>query len=114
MDKVSIVIPHPTVSDGDSFTAKFYFRDQASGVASAPDTIHWRVDCLTNCQVVQDWTALTAGESYSLTIASAVNALINSFNQNETRQITVVGNKDGVYQSSAVRRWTVKNRNLVP
>ncbi len=117
MDQVAIVIPRPEVLENANFTAKVYFRDQASNAADHPDTVHFRIDDLTNCRVVQDWAAVDIGAtdtSCDIALASSYNALYNSHSPVQRMQLTVAGNKDGTFAASSQVQWWVKNRNLMP
>lgn len=112
MDLVSIVLPVPVVNEGDNFTIKAYFRDRDSNTADAPSTVHYRIDCMTTGEVVQDWATVSAGESVAIALASDFNAIINSKNKSEIKRIIVVGDKDSTFQASAKANWTVKSLEI--
>lgn len=106
-DRVAIHIPRSTWNEGSAFTAEAYFRDGAN--ADVPGTVHYRIDCLTACRTVRDWTAVSAAVAVEIVITSPDNAILCDGNRRETKQLTVVANKDTDAQSVGVTRWIVEN-----
>mgnify|MGYP000883576447 CR=1 FL=1 len=86
-DQVAIQIPKPRVKEGSSFAATAYFR--ASGSASTPTNVYYRVDNLTTDEVVVDWTAIDPAGNVSIDITAAQNAISSQCNRTEKRQLTV-------------------------
>ncbi len=114
MDQIAIQIPKTNVQEGDSFAASAYFRDRATASADAPDTVHYRVDCLTTGREVVDWTVAAAGESASVLIASAYNLIQSRCNPYEKKQMTIRANKDATDQVSNRVIWSVRNQDFYP
>jgi hypothetical protein len=110
-DRAELYIPVNVTDDGESFTATVNFVDQSSESASAPSTVHYRIDCLTNAAKVLDWTSVTAADSVAIQIASAYNAIRTAANQFERKQITVMGDRGLTTQCSDLKQWLVHNRN---
>jgi hypothetical protein len=76
------------------------FQDDETGEPVAVSTSEWRMDCLTNDSLVQDWTASTVqtitGDlgvvtEYRTTIAipAGLNAIINDANKRELKKVSV-------------------------
>jgi hypothetical protein len=86
-DTVGIQIPKPRVNEGSSFNATAYFR--TAGDAVTPTNAYYRIDNLTGCSVVKDWTSLTPATSISIAITSTYNALVSQCNRIEKLQLTV-------------------------
>lgn len=107
MPDVYIKIPKPSVKEGNSFTATAYFRSDAT--ASAPSTAKYRVDCLTTQKTLTDWTTLTPAASISISITRTDNAIQDSSNRIERKQLTVAGNPDTSTQTRQSIVWEVEN-----
>ena len=97
-----------TVNEGDSFDVEASFFDTADAVA-LPSTIRYQVYCKTNKQVVRDWTNVAIGTSVTINIKPADNAIINSRNSYELRQLVVQTNANTDTKKSEVLEWRVKN-----
>ena len=113
-DQALLYIPVDKVPEGANFTATVQFKDASSGVASAPATVHFRIDCLTTNAKVLDWTAVTAGDSVSISIASSYSAILSSSNAEERKQLTVAGDKAGTFECIDQKTWIVRNDNIIP
>lgn len=112
MDQVTIVIPKTRVQEGDSFPVSAYFRDRSTAEADAPDTVDFRVDCLTTGRVVVDWTAAAAGDSTSILMQSDYSAILNRSNSTEQKQLTVRANRGTSSQVSERKIWIVRNQDF--
>jgi hypothetical protein len=96
-------------NEGDGFihTAGFYDDDWAD---SSPATARYRIDCLTTKREVRDWTEITSPtQSVDIVITPADNAIINTRNKVERKEITVQSNYGTDTQKSEVMQWDVKN-----
>jgi hypothetical protein len=111
-DLALLYIPVDKTRDGDNFTADVQFRDSESGELSAPGTVDFRIDCITNDQEVLGWTSATADDTVSIAIASIYNAIIMTTNPSEIKQLTVTGDRGQTFQCTAQKRWTVLNLDL--
>lgn len=107
VDQVAIQIRRSTWNEGSAFAAEAYFR--AGADADVPGTVHYRIDCLTTCRTVQDWTSIPTAAAVEIAISAANNAIQCDANDRETKQLTVVADKDAASQSVGVIRWTVEN-----
>jgi len=108
-DQVNILIPKLSVNEGSAFTATAYFRDRATSAASAPGTAKYRVDNLTTCRALTDWTSLTPAESVSIAITATHNAIQSQCNKTERVQLTVASNPDTATQARESIEWEVMN-----
>lgn len=108
-DQVSITIPRPKVQEGSAFTATAYFRDRATAAASTPTNIRYRVDCLTTGTVLADWTTVSAASSATISITATHNAIKDSGNTTERKQLTVAADHGLSTQVRERAVWEVEN-----
>jgi hypothetical protein len=113
MDKIAIQISRTRVNEGDSFPVNLAFVDLEGETTEAPDTVDFRVDCLTTGHIMVDWTTAAPGDTSSIQIDSAANALQVRSNRTERRQLTVRANRDATTQVSGQVRWTVRNQDFL-
>jgi hypothetical protein len=66
-------------------TARFLTAD----VLTAPTNVYYRLDCLTTCQTIQDWTSVSADDEVDLTLTASQNAIQCQDNEVERKQLTV-------------------------
>ncbi len=99
--------PKNRVTEGTSFSMVAYFRDGAT--AAAPTTAQYRVDCLTTNQELTTWTDLTPAVNNEIAITATHNAIQNSSNRTELKQITVQSDQDTDAQTRSVSTWIVVN-----
>ena len=100
-----------SIQEGSAFTVTAKFYDDASDpwTLSAPTTIRYRVDNLSDGQSVLDWTTVSAASSASIVITGAQNALQNQDTQWETHELTVQANSGLSTQYSEKYRWKIIN-----
>ena len=108
MTDVFISVPNPITIEGSSFNVTAYFRD-SSNAAEAPTTSKYRIDCLSTGKELLDWTTLTPAVSNSIAITATYNAIQNSSNTTEKKQITVAANPGGATQTRDVAIWLTEN-----
>lgn len=108
-DQVEIQIPKTKLNEGSGFTATAYFRTRSTMAANTPTAVKYRVDCLTTRTTLQDWTTLTPGESVSVSITPTHNAIQDSNNKRERKQLTVASDPGTSSEQKGVIRWTVEN-----
>ena len=94
--------------EGQSFVATFKFFD-TNFVPASPATARYRIDCLTSKAVVRDWTTLSAAQTIDIAVTPADNAIQNSSNPSERRQLVVQSNYGTDVQSVQSSEWTVEN-----
>lgn len=85
-----------------------------SGVAEAPDSMSYRIDCLTSAKQILDDTALVAASSVEITLTPTDNAIQAEANAYETKIVTVTctyGASDGV---KSQYHYKVRNLSKVP
>ena len=97
------------------------FQDDETGEPVSVSTSEWRMDCLTNDSMVQDWTASTVqtitGDlgvvtEYRTTIAipAGLNTIINDANKRELKLVQVVADRGLDTEFSAQVEYYVVNR----
>ena len=96
------------------------FFEANPGVPTVPPTVHWRLRCLTNDVVLQDWTEVAyeiqsdesgavMGVRATIDIDGALNVLQNDNNRRETKQLQVVAGKDTAREFSKFHEYAVAN-----
>jgi hypothetical protein len=65
------------------------FRDRTTVANVTPTNIRYRIDDLTNCATILDWTAVSPDDEITLTITPTQNELQSQCNREEKRQVTV-------------------------
>jgi hypothetical protein len=95
-------------NEGQSATVNIVFQDD-DNVATTPTTLRYRIDCLTNRRQVRDWTTLTPASSVSIPITPSDNAILNTRNDVERRQMVIQTEYGTNDQAVEYSEWTVKN-----
>ena len=103
-----IGITDTNIAERSSITVTAYFRN-SSNAASAPSTVHYRIDNLTTQTNITGWTSVTPGVSVDITIKSAENRIIGQSNVRERRQITVSADKGTTTETRDTAEWFVNN-----
>jgi hypothetical protein len=106
-DTVAIQIPKPRVKEGSSFTATAYFR--ASGAASTPTNVYYRIDNLTTGEAKADWTSVSAAANVSISVTATHNAIGSQSNRTEKLQLTVAADHGLSTQVRNFAEWEVEN-----
>lgn len=86
----------------------FVFKD-SRGVPRVPDTVHYKLVCLTTDTVLVDWTTLTPAASLDLEIGSSLNRIIDDANPAERKELTVEANQDTERAWNQVATYRVLN-----
>ena len=115
-DQVEIVLPKTVYPERTSFTATAYFRTRATGAASTPTTVEYRIDNITTRTTVTDWTTVTPGNSVSITVKSGENTIESStghafsgFPKWEKLQLTVSADRNLDTEVNNIRQWRCNN-----
>ena len=108
-DQIALSIPETRFKEGSAFTATANFRTRSTGAASTPTTIHYRLDCLTTCTELADWTSVSAASSASISVTGTHNAIQNTGNDYERKQLTVVADRGLATQQTESVEWRVDN-----
>ena len=75
-DQVAIQLPKTVFNERSAFTATAYFRTRASGAASTPTTVHYKLTNLSTRETVTDWTSVSAAGNVSISITGAENKIL--------------------------------------
>lgn len=108
MPDTFIKLPAPGYKERNSFTATAYFRD-SSDAASAPTTVHYRIDDLSTETAILDWTTASAASSVSISVTPAQNRIIDHSNVWERRQLVVSADKGTSTETRDSIEWKVMN-----
>lgn len=108
MTDTFIKLPAPSYKERNSFTATAYFRN-SSDAASAPSTVHYRIDDLTTNTAITAWTAATPGTSVNISITPNENRIIDHSDVWERRQLTVSADKGTTSETRDTVEWFVEN-----
>ncbi len=108
-DQVEVSIPKTRVPEGTNFTATAYFRTRATGAASTPTTVQYRLDNITGSKVITDWTTVSPASSVTIVIKSTENAINGNNNRTERLQIMVKADDGLSTQTIGSAQWRVIN-----
>lgn len=108
-DQVVVMIPRPKFNEGSAFTATAYMRDRATSLASVPAAAKYRLDCLSTGQTIKDWTSLTPAASINISISATDNAILDTSNDSERKQLSVASEPGAAAQFRDVVIWDVVN-----
>ena len=108
-DQIEIQLPKTRVEEETAFSAVAYFRTRATKAALAPTTVHYRVDCLSTRQEIQDWTSVSAAANVTITITSAFNQILNGDKAWERKQLIVKADAGLSTQVIKSATWIVDN-----
>lgn len=84
----SIRLKGKAVKEGSVAYVGYAFTDR-NGLATLPDALTYRIDCLTSQTEILGWTVLTAQQSGEIVIASTQNRIVDQANAEEVRQVTL-------------------------
>jgi L-rhamnose isomerase len=107
MAEVGIQIPRTRFKEGSAFTATAHFR--SNGAASTPTNVYYRIDNLTTCKVVADWTSVSPASSVSIPVTASQNKIDDECNPREILQLTVDSDHDLSTQVREIAVWEVEN-----
>ncbi len=108
-----------SAGERSSFTCAIALRNEANEVVT-PDSMRYRIDCLTTGRTIRDWTDVTPSAEMSITVEPADNAIQSDRNAREQRQLTLVANNGQSNQfvdPDPIRWWVVnvlQGRSIVP
>lgn len=98
---------------GLKFTVGFF----ENNVPSVPDTVHWRLDCLTTGKELATWTEVPVESSSDesgqllylarIDIAGDLNDIKSTINKREHKQLLVVCNKDAPSEFSRTHEYVI-------
>lgn len=100
-----------TVEEGDGHQVRCDWKD-GEGVSVVPNTTRYRVDCKTTAASQIAWTSITPAASILITIPGTANAIVDSANESEVRQITVQANWGEPDQKTLRDVWVVVNNDF--
>lgn len=108
MSNTFIQLQQPRYKERSGFSTTAYFRDN-DNAASAPTTVHYRIDDIVSETNITDWTSVSAGVSVTITITPTENRMVNNINETERRQLTVSADKGLSTESRDTLLWRVVN-----
>jgi hypothetical protein len=108
-DQIAIQLPKTKWREGSAFTATAYFRTRSTAAADTPASVKYRIDCLTTCTELADWTTVSAASNVSIAITATHNAIQNECNKTELKQLTIASDFEAVDQHRESVVWTVEN-----
>ena len=111
-DQIAIRPELPIVDAASVTNLSVWFRDRATSAASTPSSIRYRVDCLTNRKNVITWTSIAASSSATIQIPGTSNAIIDTSNDSETRQLLVEIDTGLSTQTRNAATWKLKNNRI--
>ena len=103
-----IKLPQPRYKERSGFSTTAYFRDN-SGAASAPTTVHYRIDDPLTDTNITGWTSISAAASVTVTVLPSENRIVNNSKNTELRQLTVAADKGLSTETRDTLEWRVVN-----
>lgn len=99
-----------TINESSALTvvAKFWDDSTETWTASAPTSVKYRLDDQLGGQIT-DWTTVTAAASVTITIPGSSNAIIDDWQDTETKQLTIRANDGLSTQHQDIYTYRVKN-----
>ena len=108
-DQIAIRIAKTTWKEGSAFDATVNFRTRSTAAAATPTNVKYRLDCLTTCKELVDWTTVSAAAEVTISLTGTHNAIQSDCNDFETKQLTVVADDGLSTQHRERKRWTIEN-----
>lgn len=108
-DQIALRTSETLVPAGSAVSVYAAFRDRATAAASAPTSIRYRVDCLTNGRNIIHWTNATAAATATVVVPGPLNATIDRESELEQRQLTVEIDTGLDTQARQAITWRVRN-----
>ena len=108
MPDTFIKLGNTNIKERNSITVTAYFRN-SSNAATAPTTVHYRIDDITTTTEILAWTTVSAAASVSITIKSAENKIVNQGDKRERRQITVAADKGTTTETRDTVEYFIEN-----
>lgn len=65
-DQITFTFPRDRINERSALTITARFRDRATDADVTPTNVRYRIDNLTNCTEILDWTAVSTGTSVSI------------------------------------------------
>lgn len=97
------------INESSAGTVTAAFAD-ADGTPVTPTNVYYRIDCVTTGIAVKALTQFTPpGTSIEITLDPDDNAIQSAANATETKEITIIADKDLDTQSVQTAQWRVKN-----
>jgi len=84
------------------------FEDDRN-VPKVPDTVHWKLVCVTTDTTIVDWTPLTPAASVEFEVGSTMNRIIDDGNSDEIKELTVEANQGTERAWNEVQQYRVLN-----
>jgi len=97
-----------TVSEKSRLPIVVDFLDYA-WVAVTPETLRYRLDCLTTDSTILDWTSITPDQTVSIAVTPTQNSIINTRNLTERKSLVVEAEHGTDNAYTANYDWFVKN-----
>lgn len=108
-DQVAITLPKTIVLEEDTFPITVDFRTRSTKAATAPTTVHYRVDDLRNNKELVDWTSVSAAANVTITMTSTINEIQDDSARLERKQIIVQADRGLSTQVNGRAIWRVRN-----
>lgn len=75
-----------------SFFNYTFSVQNVDGEALVPDSVEYRIDCLTTRQTVLEPTVIVPAEEMTIAVAPADNVIVDDSNSRELKQLTIIVN----------------------
>lgn len=100
------------VNEGSTAYLTIEFADK-DGLPAVPNTVTYRIDCMTTGTAILASTSLTPASSLEITLSATYNRIIAQDNKYEKRLVTVVAGYAGSEALTSEYTYLVKNLSKV-
>lgn len=108
-DQIAIRLPKTMVDEGSAFTATVFFRDRATGSASTPSTIEYKLYNTTANQVIRNWTQVTPAASVQIDVLSTWNDIQSDSSVREKVNLIVIADRGMATEVRDFRQYSIRN-----
>lgn len=108
-DQIAFQINKKFVQAKSSLVVGAKFLNRSTAALVVPTNVKYRVDDLATGAPLLDWTGITAASTVSITLTPTQNAIRNSYNSLEQKQLTVASDYSLSTQYIETLIYTVKN-----
>lgn len=100
------------INELDQLPFRMTLRVKATRASATPNSLRWRLDCVTNDQEVLDWQAAASLPTVQAVIPATANEIIDDTQQFETKRVTVQANYDTGLQINGYLDYDVLNNQF--
>lgn len=108
-DQITFTLPKDRWKEQSQIAVGARFRDRAIADEVTPTNVRYRLDCLTTGIEILDWTAVSPGETVTVTVTPTQNKIQHDFNRTERKQLMIAADYGLSTQFVESIDWEVTN-----